>query len=218
MQPCQCKPTKSLSVASHSLISLSFELYRTPPIPFSLLNTIIDSWYLKSESICHVVAAFRPYPQRVSITPSTGRGRGRHPPRGNSLSPGAPPLQHTKSDPSPPATEARRPRLRTKSTLSNVVVIAADIEVKNRGVIFPMVSMVPAQPMAGSSRSETPNGAISKGSKGGLIMEESQVTARNQSHPTSSIFPKPNRCNRGLGQTCAGKGSRGMLVCYRTSR
>ena len=111
-----------------------------------------------------------------SITPSTGG------PTPSSwefpLPPGAPPLQHTKSDPSPPATEDRLPRPRTKSTLSNVVATAADIEVKNRGVVFPMISMAPAQPMAGGSRSNPPNGAISKGSNGGLMMAESHVRAR----------------------------------------
>ena len=116
-----------------------------------------------------------------SITPSTGG------PTPSSwefpLPPGAPPLQHTKSDPSPPATEARLPRPRTKSTLSNVVATAADIEVKDRGVEFPMVSMAPAQPMAGGSRSDPSNGAISKGSKGGLMMAESQVKVRKPITP-----------------------------------
>ena len=121
-----------------------------------------------------------------SITPSTGG------PTPSSwefpLPPGAPPLQHTRSDPSPPASAARPPRPRTKSTLSNVVATATDIQV-NREVGIPMVSMAPARPMTEGLRSDSPNGAISKGSKGGLMTAEPQVRARKPITP--DFFDSP---------------------------
>ena len=46
-----------------------------------------------------------------------------------------------------------------------------------------MLSMAPAQPMARGSRSDPPNGAISEGSKCGLMTAESQATARKPITP-----------------------------------
>ena len=118
-----------------------------------------------------------------SITPSTGR------PTSSwefPLPPGAPALRHTRSD---PASVARPPRPRTKSTLSNIVATAVDIQVKNRGVAIPMVSMAHARPMAESLHSDSPNGAIRKGSKSGLMTTELQVRARKPIPP--DFFDNP---------------------------
>jgi len=105
------------------------------------------------------------------------------------LPPGALPLQHTKSDPYPPTFAAGPSRPRKKSTLSNVVATATDIEVKNGSVGLPMVSVLPAQSIAEGLRSDSPNGVISKRSKGGLMTTESQARARKPITP--EFFDNP---------------------------
>src|SRR5258706_1671101 len=131
----------------------------------------------------------------ASIRPPTG---GPSPsPSETPVHPGAPAAHHPKPNPSPPAMESRSPRPRTKSTLSNVVATATDVEVKNHGVVFPMVSMAPARSMAGGSPSGSPNGAISKGSKGGLMMADSQVRARKPITPDFFDIPEAEQKQSG---------------------
>jgi hypothetical protein len=106
------------------------------------------------------------------------------------IPPGASPLQHTKSDPSPPTSVARSPRSRTKSALSNVIATAADIKVKNNGVAIQAVLMPPTRPMPEGSRSDSPNGAISNGNMSGLMGTESQVRPRKPITPDFFDPPK----------------------------
>jgi len=108
------------------------------------------------------------------------------------LPPGALPLQHTKSDPYPPASAARLPRPRTKSTLSKVVATAADVEVRNNGVVIPVISESPPESVAGSSHSHPPNGIVGQGSMGSLmaVAVESSTWARKPIPPGFFGDPK----------------------------
>lgn len=140
----------------------------------------------------------------TSITPSTGG------PTPSSwefpLPPGALPLQHTKSDPSPDTSEAKPPRPRTKSHLSNIVATAADIKANNNGVVIPTISAPTARPMAEGSRSDSPNGAISKGNKSGLMTTESQVKIRKPITPDFFDNPEAEQKKSQPGADMHGEG------------
>ena len=123
------------------------------------------------------------------------------------LPPGASPLQHTKSDPHPAvsAPAAIQPRARTKSSLSNIVATAADIEMKNIGVAMPTVAASPPWSAAEGSHSHASNGVISKGSKGGLMTADSSPRARKPIPPGFFDDPEDEQKKSELGTDMHGE-------------
>jgi hypothetical protein len=89
--------------------------------------------------------------------------------------PGGVALQHTKSDPQPVPTKSQR--LRTKSSLSNVVATAENLQRKDKGVVVPRTHLVTESP-----RSYSPNGVISR-SMGSVMTTGPQAGIRKPIPP-----------------------------------